>query len=349
MTSRELEADALATSQPAGPHTSPNRAHETASTGDEVRSPQKLKITQIDSRFSYLRLPSEQEASRLKAQIQAEGWIRDPLLVSTGVEPERWVLVDGFKRLLAAQEMGLTHLWVQTVQLDAAHAKVEMVRCNQPREGLSKLEEAWIVRSLHREHGLMQKKIAELLGRNKSWVCRQLKLARNLDKSVEEDVKRGALPVTIARELSQLPRGNQQPVARAAIDHGLSSRECTQLVEKLRDTHDEQAAREVLEDPRRYIDPSGSATARTRGSDPRLSKDGNRLRSSLLSWQRACSRLTDELRRMPTADAPVLAPLIQEALTAGTRAVRQLEATHGSCGVHPPSMQGEAPCLSPAP
>lgn len=35
------------------------------------------------------------------------------------------------------------------------------------------LEEAWIVHALVREDGMSQVEVAELLGRHKSWVCRQ--------------------------------------------------------------------------------------------------------------------------------------------------------------------------------
>jgi ParB-like chromosome segregation protein Spo0J len=309
---------------------------------------QQLEISQIDLRFSRLRAEDPQEQLRLYVSVQSEGGVREPLLVSTGVEESRWVLVDGFKRLRVAQKMGLTHLWVQTAQLDGAHAKAAMVHCNQPREGLSKLEEAWIVRSLCRDHSLMQIKVAELLKRDEAWVCRRLKLARDLHESLHEDVRQGALSATTACELSQLQQCNQQPVARAVIKHDLSSRECKQLLQRLRDTHDEQAAREVLEDPRRYLDPGGSTTC-TRGTDPRLSKEGNRLRRALLSWPGVCGRLTEDLRRVPAADARILAPLIQEAVTAGARAVRQLEATHSSCSVHLPPAQREPDSASPAP
>jgi len=314
-----------------------------------MSAPQQLELTQIDLRLSSLRLTHPTDLRRLHESIHSEGGIRDPLLVSTDVEPGCWVCVDGFKRVLMAEELGMTHLWVHTARLDLAHAKAAILHCNQPRAGLSKLEEAWIVRSLCRDDGMMQMQVAELLKRDKSWVCRRLKLVRALDESIQEDVRQGLLSATVASELSQLQRCNQQPAARAVIEHDLSSRECRQLVQKLRDTRDPQAARELLEDPRRYIAPAESGTGRTSGRDPRLSKDGNRLRSSLLSWQHACSRLTDELRRASDADARVLAPLIQDAVAAGARAVRQLETTQSSCSVNLPPTHGEPPSVSPTP
>jgi ParB-like chromosome segregation protein Spo0J len=309
-----------------------------------MRSAQRLEIARIDVRFSKLRLASTQEVSQLHAQIQSEQGIRDPLLVSTGVEPEHWVLVDGFKRLRVAQDMGLTYVWVRTVQLDPAHALAAILQCNQPRKGLCKLEEAWIVRSLHRDQGLPQKQIAELLGRDKSWVCRRLQIAERLQESLQEDVKRGLLPTTVACNLSRLQRDNQQPVAQALIDHQLSSRESSQLVRRILDVRkpQDQAVREALEDPWRYIGAARDAQSQARDSDSRLSVDGNRLRRSLLRWKRASELLTHKLQRASASDTHVLTPLLQDAVAAGMQAVRQLEATQSSCNAQPPTQSEQA-------
>jgi ParB/RepB/Spo0J family partition protein len=305
-----------------------------------MNGPQQLELTQIDPRLSSLRLTNPQDLKRLQESIHSEGRIRDPVLVSTDVEPERWVLVDGFKRLRVAQDMGLTHMWVQTAKLDIAHAKAAILHCNQPREGLCKLEEVWIVRSLC-EQGLMQTQVAELLKRDKSWVCRRMKIAEDLEESLQDQVKRGLLSATLACQLSQLQRCNQQPVAQAVRDHQLSSRESAQLVRRLRKIRDPEAVRTVLDDPWHYIAAAENGTKPARDSDPRLSEAGNRLRCSLLSWERASDQLTRALCHACVADARVLAPLVQGAMAAGTQALRELEATHSCCSAQLAPTQGE--------
>jgi len=303
-----------------------------------MSAPRELELSQIDLRLSSLRLNNPRDLQRLQESIHSERRIRNPVLVSTDVEPGRWVLVDGFKRLRVAQDMGLRHIWVQTAQLDVVHAKAAIMQCNQPREGLCKLEEAWIVHSLC-EQGLMQTEVAKLLRRDKSWVCRRLKLAEELEESLQSEVRRGLLSATIACELSQLQRCNQQPVAQAISDHQLSSRESAQLVRRLRNARTPQVVREVLDDPRRYI--AENATKHASDRDPHLSEDGNRLRHILLNWERVCGQLSRALRRASVAEARILAPLVQDAITAGTQALRELEATHSSCSVQLPSARGE--------
>lgn len=316
-----------------------------------MSGPQQMEVAQLDVRLSRLRMTNPRDLLRLQESIHSEGGIRDPVLVSTDVEPGHWVLVDGFKRLRVAKDMGLTHVWVHTAQLDAEHAKAAILQCNQPREGLCTLEEAWIVRALYREHGMMQTKIAELLKRDKSWVCRRLKLAERLQESLQDDVKRGVLPATLACTLSQLQRCNQQRVAQAVSDHQLSSRESSQLVRKLLDARQpqDQAVREMLEDPWRYIDPAENETKHASDADPRLSEAGNRLRRLLLRWQNICDQLMHKLLRATDADADarVLAPLVQDAVAAGSQVLRQLAVTHSACSGQPP--QPEQASVGPWP
>ena len=109
-------------------------------------------LADIARQFASLRLAAPEELRRLRASVQREG-IRDPVLVSLGVQADRWVLLDGFKRVRVAEELGLTHVWVRSVQLDAAQGKAANLGFNQGRPGLCEIEEAWIVRTLCREQG----------------------------------------------------------------------------------------------------------------------------------------------------------------------------------------------------
>jgi ParB/RepB/Spo0J family partition protein len=315
-----------------------------------MNAPRQLALEEIDRRFAALRLACPHELRRLQVSVHSEGRIRDPVLVSTGVQERHWVLVDGFKRLRVAQELGLTHVWAQLTPLDAAQAKVAILQCNQARQGLSEIEEAWIVRSLCREQGLKQTQVAQLLKRDNSWICRRMKLAEALEMSLQDEVRLGLLSATTARELAQLPRGKQLSAAQAVRDHQLSSRHSVLLVKRLRQSADPQAVRELLQDPLRYLC-THPGVGRTRDNDPRLSEEGNRLRGVLLSWQDACSHLTRELRRhQSAAEAHVLAPVLQQALRTGARVLQQLEGIHrvGSEPLPPQPSSPHAPAQQAA-
>jgi ParB/RepB/Spo0J family partition protein len=308
-----------------------------------MSDPQQLSLAQLDRRFTSLRLAAPEELRRLRASVQRDG-IRDPVLVSLGVQADRWVLLDGFKRVRVADELGLTHVWVRSVQLDATQAKAAILHCNQGRPGLCEIEEAWIVHSLCREQGLRQEQVGQLLGRDKSWVCRRLKLAEALDATLQDDLRLGLLSATTARELAQLPRGNQLRVAQAVRDHQLTSRQSAYLVAQLLQTTDPLAVREVLADPLRYL-AAEAPGAKAAQRDPRLSEGGNRLRRVLLSWEGLCSHLTRSLCRyapagLEPAEARVLDPVLQQAIGSGRRAMDQLAATQDGRSLPVPSGAG---------
>ncbi len=142
-------------------------------------------------------------------------------------------LFDGFKRVQAARELSWPKVRAEVHKLSAAGAKVRLWRCNAAGAGLSELEEAWLVRSLYREDKLSQPHIAQLLGHDKSWVCRRLMLAEGLTDGLVANVRLGLLCARAAVDLSRLPRGNQDTVAEVVIRRGLSTRQTSGLVEAL--------------------------------------------------------------------------------------------------------------------
>jgi len=297
-------------------------------------APRSLALADIDRRFAPLRLNSPADLRRLRVSIEREG-IRHPVLVSTAVEPERAVLLDGFKRVRVAEELELASIWAHGVALDAAQSKAAILHANQAQRGLSDIEEAWIVRSLVREHGMTQVAAGELLGRDKSWVCRRLKLAEALETTLQDDLRLGLLSASAARELARLPRGNQLRAATAVRDHQLTSRQAAQLVERLLATDDPIARREVLADPLRFIGAEHSEAVAV--ADPRLSERSNQLRRLLLSFDGVSSHVSRSLSRHAPAglaaeEARVLGPIVQRALNSGRRATEQLEAIERESG-----------------
>jgi len=141
-------------------------------------------------------------------------------------------LFDGLKRVRAARELSWPKLRVEVHALDAAGAKVRLLRCNAGA-GLSELEEAWLVRSLYREDQLTQPQIAVLLGRHKSWVCRRLTLAEELSDELTASVRLGLVSATAATELGRLQRCNQDAAARVVARRGLTTRQTARLVDAL--------------------------------------------------------------------------------------------------------------------
>lgn len=117
-------------------------------------------------------------------------------------------VIDGFKRLQAARSLGWASILITLLDVTMTGAKVRLWQSNTGL-GLSEMEEAWLVRSLHREDGLMQVQIGQLLGRHKSWVNRRLLLVETLCEEAQQAVQLGLMSATSARELCRLPRATR--------------------------------------------------------------------------------------------------------------------------------------------
>lgn len=141
-------------------------------------------------------------------------------------------IVDGFKRLRGARELGWKTLRVRILAIAGAEAKAAISVLNAGR-GLSGLEEAWVVRALYREEHLSQPAIGQLLGRDKSWVSRRLLLAEGLDDGVQVDVRLGLLAARTAEALCRLPRGNQPQAAEIVMKQGLTQHQTEHWVKEL--------------------------------------------------------------------------------------------------------------------
>jgi ParB/RepB/Spo0J family partition protein len=154
-------------------------------------------------------------------------------------------IFDGFKRLRAARALGLGELRAVASDVNALQATVPIRELHAGR-GLTALEEAWIVRALHRDHHLSQGAIAARLRCHKSWVCRRLLLVEALDSSVQADVRLGLLAPRAAMLIAALPRGNQPSAAAIVIRRGLTVGQTALLVRTLADAPEPDAHQAVL-------------------------------------------------------------------------------------------------------
>jgi ParB/RepB/Spo0J family partition protein len=153
-----------------------------------------------------------------------------PVVVVRGVEPHRYELIDGFKRLRACRKLGLKTIRARVLSLGVRPVKAAILQLNWKARSIREMEEAMIVQSLHREDNLSQVEIALLLGRHKSWVCRRICLMEKLCDEVLSHLKLGLISPGHGRQLTRLPRGNPEPALSTIIKHRLCCRETEKLV-----------------------------------------------------------------------------------------------------------------------
>jgi ParB-like chromosome segregation protein Spo0J len=201
-----------------------------------------VALAHLGERLAGLRLADASALLSMRASLAAHGQL-SPVHAYEGVD--RLEVFDGFKRLRAARGLGLRELRAVVVDVDVVEATVHMRELHAGR-GLTALEEAWIVRALHRDHHLSQGVIAARLRCHKSWVCRRLMLVEALDASVQADVRLGLITPRAAVLVAALPRGNQSIASGAVVRRGLTVRQTTTFVRAMLDAADPVALQAVV-------------------------------------------------------------------------------------------------------
>lgn len=190
-----------------------------------------IPLSQIDEGFARLRLTNPKAERTLLSSIRKYGQVSPVILFK--VSSHRYEMVDGFKRLRVCRQLNYQSLQANLVNEKSPSFKTAMIFMNWEIRSITDLEEGLVIKSLYREDGYNQISIAQMLGRHKSWVCRRIALVERLSDKVLDHIRLGLINPTIGRELSKLPRGNQQAALQAVLKHRLTTRQTVYLVARL--------------------------------------------------------------------------------------------------------------------
>jgi len=193
---------------------------------EEMISIKPIEIVHLNLRYSHIRVQDPRAVIRMADSIERYGQIM-PILVVTAEAP-RYTLIDGYLRVAAAKRCGkdtlLSHIWHGSEKDALCHV---LVKDNERKWDI--FEQAGLIQELHRHHGLSQRQIAHLLGKDPSWVSRRLSILASLPDKVARSVQRGNLSSWAAtRVLTPMARANTEHAGRLAenlIKHPLSTRQ----------------------------------------------------------------------------------------------------------------------------
>jgi ParB-like chromosome segregation protein Spo0J len=259
---------------------------------DGAKEEAVVRVDTLGERLGALRLREPDAVTAMRRALERHGQL-SPLAVfsaDSGVE-----VIDGFKRLHAARALGWQQVRAQALAVDLVGAKIAITFLHE-RSGLTELEEAWLVRSLHRDDRLSQPEIGVRLGRHKSWVCRRLVMAEGLEEAVQAYIRLGLLAPRAAVELALLPRGNQETTAQVVMRTGLTVRQTAQLVRELCACDSDDARAHLLRE--RLEHPGSRATPRPKGR-PRTHAEW--LLGDVATTRRVAGRLEGRLLSQPLA------------------------------------------------
>jgi len=173
-----------------------------------------------------------QELAELAASIQSHG-ILQPLIVSRSETPDRYILIAGERRLLAARQAGLTEVPVLVREVsDQQRLEMALIE-NVQRQDLNPLEAAEAYRQLSEDFQLSHEEIARRVGKSRTAVTNTLRLLK-LPEKVQQALLEGQITEGHARALLALPTVSAQEAAlRAILSHDLTVRQTEELVKKM--------------------------------------------------------------------------------------------------------------------
>ena len=172
------------------------------------------------------------ELSGLADSIRENG-ILQPLIVTLGSEPGKYILIAGERRLLAASLAGLETV-PAIVREASEQERLELALIeNVQRSNLTPLEAAEAFRQLTDDFNLSHEQIAQKLGKSRVAVTNTLRLLK-LPDDVRQSLAKGEISEGHARALLSLPTPQAQSAAlQSILKHELNVRRTEELVHKL--------------------------------------------------------------------------------------------------------------------
>ncbi len=212
-----------------------------------------LDIHTLIPRFAALRLHDPKRLQDLTRSIDRNGQLAPVIAVPDKKDDLHWVLIDGYRRREALQQVGKDLVWVDVWDRSVDEA---LMLClargpEQPREAI---EEAALLQELATRYSLRE--IAQRIGRDVSWVSRRLSLFKALPEDLLQGVRQGKISLWAAtRILAPLARanaGHARTLLAGLEKQPLCTRELKRIYDHYRQSNRNQRER-LVENPALFL------------------------------------------------------------------------------------------------
>jgi ParB family chromosome partitioning protein len=215
----------------------------------------KLEFHQLDRRHEHLRVRNAQRQRQLLASLATAGQQTPIIVVAVSDQPDRYLVIDGYKRIAALEQLGRDTVEAVIWPLNEVRALV-LDRSLHWSERESALEEGWLLAELEQRFGYGLEELARQFDRSVSWVSRRLALVELLPDSVQQQVRTGEISAQVAMKyLVPVARGSLedcQQMAEAFARHKFTSRQAGQLYAAWREASP-QIRQRLLEQPQLFL------------------------------------------------------------------------------------------------
>ena len=169
----------------------------------------QLEFHQLDRRWEYLRVRHPARQRRLLASLADSGQ-QTPIVVVAEGQADRYVVIDGYKRIAALEQLGRDTVEVVVWPMSEA-AAVLLDRSLRLSEHETALEVGWLLAELERRFDYGLDELARRFDRSVSWVSRRLALVEVLPEAIQQQVREGKI-------LAQVALKFLVPVARQSLE-----------------------------------------------------------------------------------------------------------------------------------
>src|SRR6266567_895727 len=192
----------------------------------------QLEFHQLDRRWEHLRVHHPSRQRRLLASLADSGQQTPIVVVAAEGEADRYVVIDGYKRIAALEQLGRDTVEAVVGAMREA-AAVLLDRSLRLSEHETALEVGWLLAELEQRFGYGLDELARRFDRSVSWVSRRLALVEVLPEAIQQQVREGKILAQVALKFL-VPVARQsledcQRMAATFAQHHCDTREAGQL------------------------------------------------------------------------------------------------------------------------
>jgi len=225
----------------------------------------QVEFHQLDRHWEHLRIRNPARQRRLLASLAEAGQQTPIVLVAAEGQANRYVVIDGYKRIAALEQLGRDTVEAVAWPMSEA-AAVLLDRSLHMSEQETALEVGWLLTELEQRFGYSLDELARRFDRSVSWVSRRLALVEVLPEAIQQQVREGKVLAQVALKflvpVARQSLGDCQRMAAIFAHHHCDTREAGQLYAAWRQGSPAIRKR-ILDDPELFFKTQRQAQEKT--------------------------------------------------------------------------------------
>jgi ParB family chromosome partitioning protein len=215
----------------------------------------QLEFHQLDRRWEHLRVRHPARQRRLLASLAETGQQTPIVVVAAEGQPNRYLVIDGYKRLAALQQLGRDT--VQAVVWPMGEAEALLLdRSLRLSEHETALEQGWLLAEMEQRYGYGLDELARRFDRSISWVSRRLALVELIPEAIQQQVREGQISAHVAMKflvpVARVSLADCHRMAAALAQHHCDTRQAGQLYAAWREGS-AMIRKRILDEPELFL------------------------------------------------------------------------------------------------